>query len=114
MMEKTKIMEQQSAARVVVTVDEREWIAVSSLSGAGANDAVYVLDRAAGTITFGDGINGARPPTGSTVSVSYQYGGGAAGNISKRIDDESQLTEFWVVTRADAQMVGWRAKPRSC
>jgi hypothetical protein len=113
MIEETNIMGQQSAAAVVVAVNEREWIAVSSFSGAGANDAVYTLNEETGVITFGDGVNGARPPTGSTVNVSYQYGGGTAGNISKRIDDESQLTKFWIVTRADAQMVGWGGKPRS-
>jgi hypothetical protein len=112
-MQETKIMRQLSAARVVVTVNAREWIAVSSFTGAGPNDAVYVLDPVIGTVAFGDGINGARPPTGSTVSVSYQYGEGAAGNISKRIDDDSQLTEFWVVACADAQGAGWGTKRRS-
>jgi hypothetical protein len=112
-MEETKIMKQQGVAAVVVTVNKRKWIAVSNFRGAGSNDAVYTLNQATGRITFGDGINGARPPMGATISVSYQYGAGTIGNISKQIDNESQLTKFWVIARANAQGVGWGIKRRS-
>ena len=59
---------------IVVTVNGDRWIAVSSLRDAGPNDAVYTLNPETGSIAFGDGANGAKPPLGSTVSVNYQYG----------------------------------------
>ena len=45
-------------------------------------DRVYVLDLASGEIRFGDGVSGARLPSGGTgVVASYRTGGGAEGNI---------------------------------
>ena len=53
--------------------------------GAGTEDGgdprVYVLDRASGTIRFGDGLRGARPPTGAVIQARYDYGGGAQGVV---------------------------------
>ena len=92
---------------IVVTVNGDRWIAVSSLRDAGPNDPVYTLNPETGSIAFGDGVNGAKPPLGSTVRVSYQYGSGSAGNISKTINDESDLTKFWVIVRDREQAIGW-------
>ncbi len=59
------------------------WTPVDSFGRAGRNDTVYVLDPTAGTVTFGDGMRGMRPPQGSViVAQSYRYGGGAAGNLA--------------------------------
>lgn len=50
-------------------------------------DRVYSLDRETGELTFGDGIVGARPPSGGTgVIASYSTGGGAEGNIVNEYD----------------------------
>jgi len=92
---------------VTVTVDDREWRLVSSLLGAGSSDAVYVLNRETGSIRFGDGVHGARPPVGSTVTVSYSLGTGSAGNISKRIDENDDLQKFWVLVLKRQQALGW-------
>jgi hypothetical protein len=45
------------------------------------DDRVYTLNREDGTVLFGDGLTGARPPSGGTVIGSYGYGGGVEGNI---------------------------------
>lgn len=58
------------------------WEAVDDFLASGPDDRHFVLDRVAGTLTFGDGTRGAVPPTGrDNVRVSYETGGGAAGNV---------------------------------
>jgi hypothetical protein len=94
-------------ATVVVTVNNDPWNVVSSLRDVGPSDPVYTLNRETGTITFGDGVNGATPPVGSTINVSYRYGAGSAGNISKRIDDDCDAAKFWVVVRESYHILGW-------
>lgn len=42
---------------------------------------VFVLDREAGELRFGDGLRGARPPFGAVIQVRYEYGGGRQGNV---------------------------------
>jgi alpha-L-arabinofuranosidase len=59
---------------VRITVDKEPWQRVGDLSSAGANDKVYELDRANGTITFGDGVHGAIPPVDNVVRASYRSG----------------------------------------
>ncbi len=46
---------------------------------AGAN--VFLLDAEAGTITFGDGLAGRRPPAGARLYARYNHSEGAEGNI---------------------------------
>ncbi|HVZ08879.1 putative baseplate assembly protein [Rhodopila sp.] len=59
------------------------WTQVDNFGRAGRNDTVYVLDPAAGTVTFGDGISGLRPPAGAViVAQSYAHGGGSDGNLA--------------------------------
>ncbi|MBV8105654.1 MAG: putative baseplate assembly protein [Hyphomicrobiales bacterium] len=59
------------------------WTQVDNFGDAGQNDTVYTLDPSAGTVTFGDGIRGQRPPAGSViVAQTYAFGGGAAGNLA--------------------------------
>jgi hypothetical protein len=59
------------------------WTAVENFGRAGRNDTVYVLDPTAGTVTFGDGMRGMRPPQGAViVAQSYRYGGGASANLA--------------------------------
>jgi hypothetical protein len=97
---------------VEVRVNGEAWTHTQSLLDAGPGDHVYVLNPETGAVTFGDGVNGRKPPVGGgDISVSYRYGDGSSGNIAKRIDAESDLTGFWVVAEAGCQAVGWR-KPR--
>lgn len=42
---------------------------------------VFALDPEAGTVRFGDGARGARPPAGAEIRASYDYGGGREGNV---------------------------------
>lgn len=59
------------------------WTAIDNFGRAGPNDAVYVLDATSGTITFGDGIRGQRPPYQSViVARRYAWGGGSSGNLA--------------------------------
>lgn len=57
-----------------VKVGGTAWTLVPSLSTAGPSDEDYTLDPATGTITFGDGVHGAIPPSGAVVTASYQSG----------------------------------------
>jgi predicted phage baseplate assembly protein len=45
------------------------------------NPRVFVIDPESGSITFGNGLQGARPPSGAPIVASYAYGGGRAGNV---------------------------------
>lgn len=44
---------------------------------------VFTLDPEAGTIQFGDGTRGARPPRRATLRATYDYGVASAGNVGK-------------------------------
>jgi hypothetical protein len=100
-------MERADITSVAVSVNNHRWNPVSSFQEAGPSDTVYVLNPQTGDITFGDGVEGAQPPAGSTISVTYRYGDGSSGHITKRIDDGSDLTKFWIVVRDDCQALGW-------
>jgi hypothetical protein len=42
---------------------------------------VFTIDAESGTIRFGDGFRGARPPLGAKIRVDYDYSQGTAGNV---------------------------------
>lgn len=42
---------------------------------------VYRLDNEAGELVFGNGVQGARPPLGALIQVSYAHGGGLQGMV---------------------------------
>lgn len=42
---------------------------------------VYALDPESGQLRFGDGLKGARPPSGAILRVDYDFGVGQAGNV---------------------------------
>ena len=72
---------------LLLEVDEgsgpQPWREVSDFYGARPDDAVYVLNRATGEITFGDGRRGRIPVAGQSnvIAREYRYGGGRAGNV---------------------------------
>lgn len=85
---------------VVVTIGGEAWREVRDLSTAapevprgedlarkpraadeGEAPNVFALDREAGTISFGDGLHGGRPPVGAVIRAAYAYGGGTDGNV---------------------------------
>jgi hypothetical protein len=93
-----------------VTVNGREWTFVTSLQNAGPTDTVFEIMTEDGvtTLIFGDGTHGAVPPTGSNITATYyRSGDGTAGNISRRIETESDLRNFWFIARRDIQAAGW-------
>src|SRR5579864_7251312 len=100
-------MVRQGVAKITVTVNGRQWRPVTGFRSAGPDDAVFTLNSQTGRIRFGDGLHGAIPSVGSTVSVSYRQGGGSAGNISKKICDATDVTQFRVFVRDRAQILGW-------
>ena len=58
------------------------WEKVDDLNLADRDDAVYRLDSEAGTVTFGNGVNGRIPEVGRRIRVrTLRAGGGAAGNL---------------------------------
>ena len=100
-------MERNVEATVGVTVNDQAWTRVSDLRNARPDDPVFVLDPESGRLTFGDGTHGRTPEVGATIGIAYRDGAGSAGNLSKRIDDESDLTKFWIIVHPSRQAIGW-------
>jgi len=73
------------AAALQVWVNGVRWREVETLYGQPENAAVYevrVDEKGAGTVTFGDGIYGARLPMGvGNVAAQYRVGIGISGNL---------------------------------
>lgn len=74
-----------SRSTLEVRVDGLLWQEVASFYGRGPHERIYVTatdDQGRTTVTFGDGINGARLPTGQeNVRAVYRKGLGADGNL---------------------------------
>lgn len=60
------------------------WTEIGDFSNSNSLSRHYVLDRANGVITFGDGIHGMIPPGGKNniVAKRYQSGGGKKGDVA--------------------------------
>jgi hypothetical protein len=58
------------------------WTQIDDIYAGDPDAQVYALDPAAGQLTFGSGLSGARVPLGSTVIASYSYGGGLQGQVA--------------------------------
>lgn len=74
------------------------WRRVPDLDSSDPDDEHYVLDQAAGTLRFGNGIRGKVPEAGQTVvAESYVYGGGMRGNVPQTsnwfLENEGSLGE---------------------
>jgi predicted phage baseplate assembly protein len=74
------------SSSVAIAVNGVAWTEVPSLYEAGPDDRVYVLRTDDGGVTtaqFGDGVHGARLPTGSgNVTATYRTGIGFAGQVA--------------------------------
>jgi predicted phage baseplate assembly protein len=82
-------------AALAVYVDGVEWRQVPSFYGQAASARVFVVsrspDQAVTTVTFGDGVNGARLTSGTgNVVATYRYGSGAASPPAGRLTTISQ------------------------
>ncbi len=73
------------ASSLELRVNDLLWLEVSSLFGQGPTDRVYALatdDRGRTTLQFGNGIEGARLPSGDhNVRATYRKGLGRGGNL---------------------------------
>ncbi len=94
------------SAKIIVSVNDHQWRLVSTLRDAGPADAVFILDSQSGSVRFGNGVYGAKPPVGSTITVSYRQGTDSSGNISKKIREATDVTKFWIIVRDDKQTLG--------
>jgi predicted phage baseplate assembly protein len=83
-----------AASTLVVRVNEVEWHETDSLAGLAPNDRKFVTktdDDAKTTVVFGNGRNGARPPTGANnITAVYRNGIGQPGNA--KAEQINQLT----------------------
>ncbi|MEU6783121.1 hypothetical protein ABZ912_28345 [Nonomuraea angiospora] len=90
------------AETLTLTVDGTPWTQVDDLLAAGPESRIgeaerapvgygeagrivvraYTLDRESGTITFGDGLHGARPSAGALIEAGYDHGGGRTGLVA--------------------------------
>src|SRR5262249_6405556 len=65
-----------------VRVNAIRWREAPSFSGVGPDDEVYIVrrnDQGESVVTFGDGVTGARLPTGvDNITATYRFGAGAA------------------------------------
>lgn len=100
-----------ATTNILVTVNDRPWTVVSSFRNAGPDASVFVLNTQDGSVSFGDGVNGAIPPVGSTITASYRLGSGASGNISRKILEIADVTKFWIIVHDRAQILGWGDRP---
>lgn len=57
-----------------VLVGGQPWSPVATFAGTGPTSEVYTFDSTTGTVTFGNGNQGAVPPAGARVTVTYQSG----------------------------------------
>jgi hypothetical protein len=96
----------------------RDWTRVDDFDASGPEDTHFVLDPQAGQIRFGDGVNGDIPPAPASETeenvrvVSFQTGGGAAGNVTAlslnglakpfRVEIDERLFNLRVEQRAAA------------
>jgi predicted phage baseplate assembly protein len=89
-----------AASTLEVRVDGVLWSEVDSLAGRGPAERVYTtaLDAAgAVSVTFGDGINGARLTTGTqNVRAAYRVGVGKAANVGAGKISQLITRPLWV------------------
>jgi uncharacterized phage protein gp47/JayE len=74
------------ASALQVAVNGVRWTERSDLTEAGPQERVFSASQDEAnktTVMFGDGVNGARPPTGrDSVHARYRFGIGAAGDVA--------------------------------
>jgi Baseplate J-like protein len=98
---------------VQLTINGVAWTQTDDLLAApseiedAVNSQQYTVDSASGTITFGTGLQGARPLAGSVIFASYFYGGGLAGNVGiAAINASPQLPAGFLVSNPLPTMGG--------
>ena len=90
----------RSGLNVSVGADRESWRPVShaELAQAGADERVVAVDHEEGELTFGDGVNGALPPTNAAVRATYRSvhkGVFSFLKAMKRVDNRIQVCPTW-------------------
>jgi len=67
--------------RLLGPAGPENWSPAADLEQAGPTDRVFAFDRAAVAFRFGNGVNGAVPPLGTTIRADYAATAGQAGNL---------------------------------
>jgi hypothetical protein len=88
---------------ITVMINGNKWHELSSLQSAKPHDRCYALQQNqddSTTILFGDGVNGARPPSGEiNIRATYSTGAGSSGNrIDKKIS--RKVEEYQILLSA--------------
>ena len=72
---------------------QHQWSFVADLSFSGPADRVFTVNRERGEVSFGDGLTGRLPivagKADSEIEVTYEAGGGLAGNVGANLDWEA-------------------------
>jgi hypothetical protein len=88
--------------RVVLKVNGRTWQAVKNFAKSGPTDPNYVVKTSGSktTVIFGDGVHGAKPPSGSNVEVTFRIGSARKASLSYRIASHPTLDQaLWIAIR---------------
>jgi hypothetical protein len=88
------------ASTLEIFVDGIAWSEVPSFYGQAPQATVFVLTQTptgAGVVHFGDGVNGARLPSGAKVRANYRYGSGhaspPAGRLTTILEPQTNLAK---------------------
>jgi hypothetical protein len=89
---------------VVVKVNGRAWKVVHAFAKSGPTDTHYIVKTSGAkvTISFGDGVHGAKLPSGSNVEATFRTGAGKAGKVtvSYRVSTHpTQDQDLWIAIR---------------
>jgi predicted phage baseplate assembly protein len=88
----------RGSTRIQVEEDQNwvDWQAVDGFEASREDAPHYVLDPEAGTIRFGNGVQGKAPQIGQRIRArAYRYGGGVEGNVgAKAITKVTKQTEL--------------------
>lgn len=105
-----------SGGAVGLEVNGERWVQVSDFEAAGPDDRVFVVqqtDEGRSEIRFGDGRNGAMPPTGSQIVAHYRFGGGKDGNVAGAALTISVVEPgdqtFWVSIRVRSDGIAFQS-----
>jgi len=92
---------------VEIRVDGVLWQERRSLVDRGPLDEVFVVDRESGTVSFGDGVQGRRPSTDTTILVTVGRGAGAAGNVPAPMDAVDAAVDGRIQRTVIDRQVSW-------
>jgi hypothetical protein len=87
------------AARVVLKVNGRHWKVVRAFAKSGPTDRHYVIKTSGSktTIIFGDGVHGAKLPSGSNVEATFGTGSTRKVSLSYRAASDRTPDEILLI-----------------